>query len=73
MLPEGFTDLLANIEITGFYAGFDPIKKSLRSVQLQVQTKTDWVIVQDKLKIKEGIGFAGFISDSHKSGDRNKG
>ncbi|GEP96971.1 hypothetical protein [Chitinophaga cymbidii] len=57
MLPEGFTDLLANIEITGFYAGFDPIKKSLRSVQLQVQTKADWVIVQDKLKIKEGISL----------------
>lgn len=55
MLPEGFTDLLSNIEITNFYAGFDPEKKSLNNVQLQVRTKAAWVIVQDELKINEGI------------------
>jgi hypothetical protein len=55
LLPEKFTDLLANIEITTFYASFDPILKVLKNVQLEVKTKAAWVIVQDKLKIKEGI------------------
>lgn len=57
LLPQGFTNLLANIEITNFFAAFDPATKALSSVQLQVQTKAAWIITEGKLKIEEGINL----------------
>jgi hypothetical protein len=68
ILPQGFSDLLANIEITSFYAAFDPKEKYISAIQLQVETKADWVIVQDKLKFNKGIRL---LLNAQRLGDEN--
>ncbi len=57
LLPDTFTDKLKIIELTAFYLTFDPSTKSLSSLQVIVNTKDDWVIIQDKLKLNEGINL----------------
>ncbi|MBV7529890.1 hypothetical protein [Chitinophaga sp. sic0106] len=55
ILPQGFTDRLSEIEISSFSAGFNPKTNTLYETQLFVTTTADWVIIQDKLKLAEGI------------------
>ena len=57
LLPETFTSKLETIELTAFYLTFDAIDKSISSLQVIVNTKQDWVIIEDKLKLNKGINL----------------
>lgn len=57
LVPQGFTDTLANIELTSFYASFDPADKSITSMQLIVNTIADWEIINGQLKLNKGINL----------------
>jgi hypothetical protein len=57
LLPDTFTDKLKTIELTAFYLSFDASQKSISSLQVIVNTKDDWVIIQDKLKLNKGINL----------------
>jgi len=55
LLPQGFKDKLDTIEITSFSVKFDPSQAKIYTLDLQVTTTADWVIIENKLKLEKGV------------------
>ena len=55
LLPEEFTEKLEAIDIISFSVALNTTNRSISTVQLIVRSTSDWVIINNKLKLDQGI------------------